>query len=174
MTTAPDDLRWVNEARMLALTGLPRSTFQAWRRAKFVEPLPAYGEGDVLEMAIAAELRRHLRPDEATRAWAALRESGDLDAFVNVARRLEEGDRFDLVIEPNHLGVTLATDDASLVAAVRHPTAPRPVVVVALAEQLRHIRDSVRRTGITAARPKERRPGRPSRHAVVHQLRRET
>jgi hypothetical protein len=49
---------------------------------------------------------------------------------------------------------------------VRHPGAPRPVVVLDIAERICHIRDSFRRLANFGPRPQVKRPGRPSRAAA--------
>jgi hypothetical protein len=79
---------------------------------------------------------------------------------------LDQGDRFDLVVEPDFGGICVATDDADLVEAVRHPGAPRAVFVIPLAEKLVLIRDAFRRFATAAKRPTERKVGRPARRRV--------
>lgn len=164
MGHAPDDLLWMTEARMLSICGLPRSTFQSWARSGAIErdPGAAYGEGDVLRIALLGILRDHLPTDTARSAWDDLRVSGLLDDFVTRARTLEEGDRFDLVLEVEHAGVIAAFDDIALIDAVRRPEAPRAVKVVPAAERLRLVRDSFRRQA-ARGQPPGRRRGRPPR-----------
>jgi hypothetical protein len=159
---------WVNETRLLTLTNTPRSTFRGWTKAGTFEQAAdgAYGEGEVIELALLAELRNHLTTDDLASAWSEFSRSGELEQVVNWVRRMQPGNRLDLVVEPRHAGLTWARDDPALVAAVRHPMAPRPVVVVDVAERLVHIRDSFRRTASRTPRPAKRSAGRPSRAAT--------
>jgi hypothetical protein len=153
---------------MLDLCDLPRSTFQGWTRAGLFERDPggAYGEGAVLELVLIACLRHYFSVDELSIRWPRLRQEGRVLAFVSRARELHEGNRYDVVIEPKHGGISLAGDDAELVKAVRHPGAPRPVVVVDLAPKMLLARDSFRASAPTGRRPSERKVGRPIRRGA--------
>jgi hypothetical protein len=160
---APDDISWISEPRMLGLCGLPRSTRQSWERAglNVGDAGGAYGEGAVLEIALLVIIREHLGLDEIIGAWRDLTSSGVAAELINHARCLREQDRFDLVLEPEHAGIRVARTNAELVAAVRHPGAPRPVVVVDIAERIRLVRESFRRLATHGSRPQVKRPGRP-------------
>jgi len=104
--------------------------------------------------------------------WANLVARGDAGEMVNRARVVERDDRFDLVVEPEHGGVRVVEDDESLIAAVRHPGAPRAVIVVPFAERIALVRDSFRNVRKTTPRPKTRRTGRKPRHlAEVQSIR---
>jgi hypothetical protein len=163
MHDAPDDISWISEPRMLGLCDLPRSTRQSWERAglNVGDAGGAYGEGAVLEIALLVMIREHLGLEEMIGAWRDLTSSGTAAEIINRARHLRERDRFDLVLEPEHAGIRVARTNAELAAAVRHPGAPRPVVVVDIAERIRLVRDSFRRLAVHEPRPQVKRPGRP-------------
>jgi hypothetical protein len=159
---------WVEESRMLTLCALPRSTFQSWDRSGLVarDPGGAYTESAVIELGLLSALREHFSSEELARTWKALREEGAVDVFVSAALALGVDDRFDLILEPHHGGVALAMDDAELLAAVRHPMAPRSVLVLSLAEKLQLIRQGFSRFCTDARRPLERKVGRPARRVA--------
>jgi len=168
MERAPQDLHWVDEARMLDVCELARSTFQGWAKAGLVERDPggAYGEGAVLEMVLVAALRDHFSVDELSVRWPRLRGAGHVLDFVGRARKLVEGDRYDLVVEPKHGGISVVGDNAELVKAVRHPGAARAVVVLDLAPKVLLVRKSFRGWAISGKRPTVRKVGRPARHSA--------
>ncbi len=172
MTSTPDDFAWISEKEMLELCELPRSTLRSWEEAglSFIDPGGAYGEGAVLEIALAVAIRKNLGLKETIGAWRQLRKTGALDAYVNAARVLQEGDCFDLVVEPKSAAVSVAQDDEALIDAVRHPDHPRPVVVRPMAKRLVYIRDAFERLRRVGPRPAVRQVGRPRRHADVHSL----
>jgi hypothetical protein len=163
MHGAPDDISWISEPRMLGLCGLPRSTRQSWERAglDIGDVGGAYGEGAVLEIALLVIIREHLGLEEMVSAWRELSNSGAAADLINQARCLHDKDRFDLILEPDHAGIRAASTNGQLVAAVRHPGAPRPVVVVDIADRIRLVRDSFRRLATHEPRPQVKRPGRP-------------
>lgn len=165
MQHAPDDLSWVGETRVPSLTGVARTTFQSWTRAGIVDQDPggAYGEGAVLEIALVGALREHFSVDELATRWSRLRSQGDVNRFLARARQLDSSERFDLVVEPELGGISVAADDEALVRAVRHEHAPRAVVVIPMAERLTSVRDSFRGWSTTAKRPTQRKRGRPAR-----------
>lgn len=148
---------------MLGLCGLPRSTRQSWERAglNVGDAGGAYGEGAVLEIALLVIIREHLGLEEMVSAWRDLSNSGAAVELINQARGLRDKDRFDLVLEPDHAGIGVARTNGQLVAAVRHPGAPRPVVVVDIADRMRLVRNSFRRLATHEPRPQVKRPGRP-------------
>jgi hypothetical protein len=164
-----DDRDWVGEARMLSICGLPRSTLQSWIASGLIasDPGGAYGEAEVLEAAIISALRDHFALEELTRLWIGLRERGSVGAFVARAHELADEDRFDLVIEPTSGRILLALDDAGLVDAVRHPSIPRPIVVIPLREKLIFVRDAFRAFATNDKRPTSRRAGRPPKRRVA-------
>jgi hypothetical protein len=171
MSLAPDDKSWITETGMLSLTGLPRSTFSSWTDDGFLQADPgaAYDLEGVLEIALLVEIRKFLG-DHTVPAWNYLRDS-DRDAeMVEAAAALERGGRFDLVFEPDHSGIAMARDDESLATAVRHPGAPRPVIVVDVADRLLLVREGFQKSRSTRPRPSTRRAGRPRRRAEVRVL----
>src|SRR4051794_39550613 len=123
--------RWVAEARMLSLCELPRSTFHSWERAGLLvrDPGGAYDERAVVEIALLASLREHFSLEDLVNAWGAHRQAGAVDSFIRRAFELQPGGQYDLVVEPQYAGITVAAEEAELVAAVRHPGAPRAVLV---------------------------------------------
>lgn len=160
---------------MLAINELPRSTFQGWTKAGLVERDPggAYTLDTVLEMTLIAALRDHFSVDELTIRWPRLRNDGHVTDFVSRARNLGDGDRYDLAVEVNHGGISVATDDAELARAVRGPGAPRLMVVLEIAGRLRVVRDGFDAWAIAGRRPTKRKVGRPPsrRAAEVRELR---
>ncbi|MCW3001514.1 MAG: hypothetical protein JWQ20_812 [Conexibacter sp.] len=174
VTIDPYELGWVDEAKMLAITDLARSTFHGWARAGIVERDPggAYSEPAVIEMMLVGALRDYMSVDELAIRWPRLQAEGKVADFVRRARTVEEGERYDLIVEIKHGDVSVARDDTELAAAVRHPGAPRPVVVVDLADRLRLVRSGFMSWRITGRRPKARKAGRPParRSAVVTEL----
>jgi hypothetical protein len=159
-----EPLSWIREARAQELCGIGRPTWKSWARIGLIEEDAGgtYDERDVLAIAIVASLREHLTPHQTRTARRVLQHDRRWEDLVEHARALGTNDRFDLVIEPQTCGVRLATDDPTLVRAVRFPSDPRLVLVVSLAGRLRRIRDGFRSIAVTSERPRQRRPGRPA------------
>jgi hypothetical protein len=168
MQGPPDTISWISEARMLGLCDLPRSTFQSWLKAglDLADPGGAYGLAETLEIAVLVHARRHLGLEEMAGAWKSATRSGRREEIVRRAVALEEGDRFDLVIQPQHASLVVAESDAELVRAVRHPTAPRPVVVLDIADSLLLVKEGFEGLATVGSRPSETRRGRPRRQAA--------
>ena len=160
-----DGIVWTSESIAQALCGLTRPAWKSRVKARLIEDKPrgAYDERQLMEIAFVGALRDHLSPRDTRLACQALKRNGRWDDLLVRARELEDDDRFDLVIEPGTRAVTLATDDASLVQAVRHPEDPRPVLVVSIADRLRRIRDGFRTIAVARERPQQRKVGRPAR-----------
>jgi hypothetical protein len=174
MQGSPDTIFWISEARMLGLCDLPRSTFQSWLKAglDLADPGGAYGLAETLEVAVLVQARRHLGLEEMAGAWRSAIRSGRRDEIVRRAVALEEGGRLDLVVQPQHASLAVADTDAELVRAVRHPTAPRPVVVLDVAAPLMLVKEGFEGMATAGSRPSERRRGRPRRQpAEVRTLR---
>jgi hypothetical protein len=150
---------------MFSLCELPRSTFQSWVKAglDIQDPGGAYGLADVLAISILVHARRHLGLEEMVSAWRDLALTGGAGEIIAAARAAEEGERLDLVLEPEHASIAVARSNDELVAAVRHPGAPRPVIVIDLADAIQLVKESFRRLAKTAPRPSEKRRGRPRR-----------
>lgn len=168
MHVAADDIEWVSESRMFSLCELPRSTFQSWVKAglDIQDPGGAYGLDDVLEIALLVQARRYLGLEELAGGWRQLTRSGVVGEIVTAARELKEGERFDLVLEPEHASIVAAGNNDELINAVRHPGAPRPVVVLTVSEEIQLIKESFARLAKTAPRPTEKRRGRPRRQSA--------
>lgn len=167
MHDAPDDISWIAETRMLSICGLRRSTLQGWTKAGLLAATQgnAYGEGAVLEAALVAVVRDFYPLDDLAHRWSRLRREGRVDAFINRARQIEPGQRFDLVVEPDLGGITVVGDDTALLAAVRHETVPRAVVVIPLADRMSEVRRAFWDFAITGKQPTERKVGRPKRRS---------
>jgi hypothetical protein len=172
MVDTPDRLHWVPEATALAICGVKRPTWTTWAKQNIVERPSdgAYGLDDVIRVALVAELRKVLGADEMAAAWRGLRRGGVADEVMRLVPTLHEDDRLDLVIEPESGRVVLATDDIELAHAVRHPTAPRPVIVLSPAAELCRVTEGFANRAMGGARPKARRRGRP---VVVRSIREE-
>jgi hypothetical protein len=173
MQDAPDDILWISEARMFNLCELPRSTFQSWVKAglDIEDPGGAYGLADVLAILLLVHARRYLGLEEMAGAWRELGREGAIGTMIRAACDLEEGERFDLVLEPEHGSILVARSNPELVNAVRHPGAPRPVVVLDLSEAIQLVKKSFMRLANRSPRPREKRRGRPRRKAAeVEQL----
>lgn len=163
MAAAPDELQWIPEARALQLCGVARSTWQTWIRQGLVDVGHGgtFSESDVLAVVFVAALRGYGTPSEALKIWRALQQTGAAHDFVERARKLDESSRLDLVIEPDNGRANVAGDSRALVQAVRHPEAPRRVIVVPLAEELRRVRDGFRALANVGPPAATRRRGRP-------------
>jgi hypothetical protein len=159
------------ESAALALCGLKRPTWTGWSDQGIVaRPSDgAYELHDVIRVALVSELRKVLAVDEMAAAWRDMTADGVADEVVQLAATLQEDDRFDLVVEPASGRVRLATNDEQLAQAVRHPTAPRAVIVISPAGELHRVVGGFANRALSSNRPGERRRGRPrgtSRSAV--------
>lgn len=165
MNTSPDDIAWLNESRMLSVCGLPRSTFQSWGRngLELANAQGAYGLYEVIGVALLVEMRRYVGVEDLVAVWDDLGAGDSLPALVAKARALQLGDRLDVILEPEHGRATIACGDSELAAAVRHPSAPRPIIVLDVAERVAHVTATFHRLAKNAPRPQEKRPGRPKR-----------
>jgi hypothetical protein len=164
---AIDDISWVTQAQILDLCEISRATLNSWIKAGLDIPTAAaaYKVADLVKLLIFAAARKHLTPRQMSAAWSELARSGEAARITRLARDLEPDDSFDLVLDLKYREMRVISSDDELVAAVRHPTAPRPVVVIDLAEQMR---DSVRsffRDPRRDAPPAARKRGRPKRGA---------
>jgi hypothetical protein len=161
--------RWLPEARVQALCGVARPTWKSWVRTGLIEEDPggAYDESQVLGIALAALLREQLGPHETRTALQALKRTGHWADLLARAGDLTRQDRFDIVIEPQSLVVRLVIDDAQLIAAVRHPSDPRPVLVLPVADRMRRIRNGFRSLATAGPRPHTRKVGRPSQPRAI-------
>jgi hypothetical protein len=168
MHAGADDIEWVSEARMFSLSGLPRSTFQSWIKAglDIQDPGGAYSLDDVLEIALLVQARRYLGLEELVSGWRQLTRSGAANAIVAAARGMQQGEQLDLVIEPDHAAIVAARNNEELIAAVRHPGAPRPVVVLTVSEEIQLVKEAFARLAKTAPRPTEKSRGRPRRQGA--------
>src|SRR5262249_13085652 len=112
-------------------------------------------------VTILVAVRAYLPPKEMAGAWRDFSTSGERDAATLAARRLEPGQRFDLVVEPEHAGIQIARDERRLLEAVRHPSSPRPVVVLDLAERIGTVGPPFGRIANRTTPTPEGAPGRP-------------
>jgi hypothetical protein len=157
------DGTWLHEATALDLCGIKRPTWIAWSEQGFVARPDngAYGLEDVVGVALVSQLRRALPVEDMTAAWRAIVKSGIADEVAKRAPTLREEDRLDLVIEPASGRVALATDDIELAQAVRHPSAPRAVIVISPGSELCRVVDGFTNRALSTEPPTQRRRGRP-------------
>jgi hypothetical protein len=151
------------EAAALALCGMKRPTWTGWsEQGIVVRPHDgAYGLHDVIRVALLFALRKVLPVDDMAAAWRGMTSDGVADEVINLATTVQEDDRFDLVIEPGSGRVLLATTDQALAQAVRHPTAPRAVIVISPAAELHRVVGGFMNRALSVDRPTARSRGRP-------------
>jgi hypothetical protein len=151
------------EAAALALCGMKRPTWTGWADQGIVmrPSNGAYGLHDVIRVALVSELRKVLSVDDMAAAWRGMTSHGMADEVIRLALAAQDDDRLDLVIEPESGQVLLATDDQALAQAVRHPTAPRAVIVISPAAELHRVVAGFANRALSADRPTVRRRGRP-------------
>jgi hypothetical protein len=159
----PSDDMWMPEAAALALCGMKRPTWTGWSEQGIVaRPSDgAYGLPDVIRVALLSALRKVLAVDDMAAAWRGMASGGIADQVTKLATTVQEDDRLDLVIEPESGRVLLATDDQALAQAVRHPTAPRAVIVISPAAELHRVVAGFANRALSTDRPTARRRGRP-------------
>lgn len=163
MNAPPDDIAWVQQSRILSLCGISRATLNSWIKSglDIPEETAAYGLADLVTLLVFAAARKHLAPKGMVAAWRDLVRRKEDSRIVDAARELGTEDRFDLVIDPEFLALQVACSEEELIAAVRYPTAPRPVVVVDLAERMRDAVAAFHRAASEERRPSTRKRGRP-------------
>lgn len=163
MQHPPDDIAWLPESRALALCRLSRSTSNSWKKSglDLISDRAAYGLTEVIGLALLVTAREYLPPKELVNAWRVFSASPAGAAALNAARNLEAGERFDLVVEPEHAGFLVARSDAELLEAVSTPMAPRPVVVLDVSARIKQVVDTFNRLANRTKPPAERAPGRP-------------
>jgi hypothetical protein len=163
MAAGSDRLHWVPEATALHLCGVKRATWAGWGKQGVVDRPEdgAYGLDDVLRVALAAEVRKVVGTDDMAAALRGLDAGGVVEEIFKSARDLKETDQLDLVIEPESGHVTLVKDNEALAGAVRHPSAPRRVIVVSPASELCRVIEGFANRAKGGVRPAARRPGRP-------------
>lgn len=168
---SPHYIAWLPESQVLKVCELSRSTLQSWIRSGLDLAVDAaYDLPALVALVLLVETRKFLTPKEMVEAWQALSREGVAERIVESAKRLEDGDRFDLVIDINHASLRIAESDADLMAAVRHSRRPRPVVVLDMAEPVllavKYFNDHANPT----PRPERKGPGRPRSAARLHIL----
>lgn len=168
MNDPPDaaaDIAWVSQSQIIELAEISRATLNSWIKAglDISNAAAAYKVVDLVKLLIFAAARKHLTPQQMASAWTDLAASGEAATITAAARELEPGDSFELVVDLKYHELKVVRSDEELLAAVRHPTAPRPLVVIDLAEPMR---DSVRaffRDARKGVPPAARKRGRPKR-----------
>lgn len=164
MNPAPDDLKWLPESKMLGLCRLPRSVINSWKRAgiDLANEAGAYGLEETISVLLLGAAREHIKPKEMAEAWREFVNSGARQSTVLKARERNEDDRFDLIVDPRHATVQVATSDAQLIDAVCHPGWPRPVVVVDVSEAVSEVVRAFNKIGNPKTmKPEKKKPGRP-------------
>lgn len=168
MPAPPDDISdiaWVPQAQILDLGEVSRATLNSWIKAGLDIPkgAAAYKVDDLIKIIIFASARKHLTPQRLVRAWGELAKTGEAAAIKNAARQLKADEPFDLVIDVKYFALAVVQSDEELISAVRHPTAPRPVVVIDLAEKMRSAIGGFFRSSNEGSPPAQRKRGRPKR-----------
>jgi hypothetical protein len=160
-----DDISWVPQARILEWCDISRATLNSWIKSglDIPEAAAAYKVSDLIKLLIFAGARKHLTPQQMVAAWRELAKTGEAAAIVAAARDLEADTPFDLVIDIKFKALGVVHSDEELVSAVRHPNAPRPVVVIDLAERMRDAVGAFFRDPRKDAPPIKRQRGRPKR-----------
>jgi len=163
MSPPPDELSWVPQSRILGLCDISRATLNSWIKSglDLGEDAAAYDLSDLMTLLIFASARKHMTPKHMVAAWTDLVRSGEATRITNAARHLGSEDRFEVVVDPEYGALAVALSEEELLAAVRHPNAPRPVVVVDLAEKVRDAVAAFHRFAEKGERPAVRKPGRP-------------
>ncbi len=159
----PDSIRFVDDAGVLRITGVARSTRRNWASHGLV-PDPQdghYRESDVVETAIVGILVSATKGlDDAQRLWTACRE-----AVLEAAFQVSDGAELSLVFEPRLLRAKLAKSDAEIGQAAR-PL--EPLVVIPLASLTNETRNAFWKFAVTSrtrpdGRRREARTLRPTR-----------
>jgi hypothetical protein len=169
-------MRWLPESRLAHLIGVPRSTLTSWVASELVRPGVggAYFDHDAFEVVVVSALREVLPVQALRMAMRSLRESGQMAAVIDRARRpgVGEPDRVDLVVDAAIGDVRVCLDAQALADAVRPDWGARTVTVIPVATALRRARRAIAAHGETGRPPTERRRGRPpGRAASVTQIR---
>jgi hypothetical protein len=168
---SPDDhtLAWVPEVRAAALVGVSRSTFRGWVKAGLVQRQGegAFSRASLVEAVVVAELRGVLPLHKVRHAMDRMREGDELVRLVERAalRGTGEPERVDVAVDVGTGDVTLCTDDASLVSAVRPRGVPVTLTVIPLASKLRRARRGFDFYAHPGPPPAHRRRGRPPRRS---------
>lgn len=162
MAKPQDESRWLPEAQVLRLAELSRSTLRSWAQAdlKFAAGA-AYDLKALVAIVLLAKCRSYLSPKEMAGAWRRVARTGAEAAILEAAKELEQGGRFDLIVDPQYASLTIARSDAELAQAVRRPSAPRAMIVVDVAEPVfaavEHFTDHANK----GSQPTRKAPGRP-------------
>ncbi len=125
----------ISEQRLCRLLGINRQTCQAWKRRGLHTGGgrgKRYSERDAIALASLAALFDVLPPSDAPVAWLQVRD--------DLATRIP--DQVDLVFDPRECSAALADQTDRLSEFVR---IERPVVVIAIGERVRRLRDALRR-----------------------------
>jgi len=166
MPPPPDELPWVQQSRLLALCEISRATLNSWVKAGLgLGNKAGYEFSDLVTLLIFASARKHMSPQHMVAVWNDLHTEGEVDRLVEAAEHLQPGQNFDLVIDPEYASFLVALSEPELLDAVRHPLAPRPVVVVDMAEKVRDTAAAFRRFATTDEQPEQRKRGRPRNQA---------
>jgi hypothetical protein len=166
MASTPDELSWVQQSRILSLCEISRATLNSWTKAGLdLGDKAGYDFSDLVTLLIFAAARKHMSPQHMVAVWEELTTEGEAARIVDAAERLEPDGGFDLVIDPEYASFQVTLSEAELLGAVRHPLAPRPVVVVDMAEKVRDTAAAFYRFASSEEQPEKRRRGRPRNQA---------
>jgi hypothetical protein len=158
-------MKWITESRLLELCGLSRAQLNSWIKSGLdlekAGARAAYGLYELVKILLLAKLRAHLSPKQMIGVWAELAKGGRDAEIVAAARALKPGERFDLVVDLRFSTFDVALSEKELLNAVRHPTDPRPVLVLDVADSVRLVVAAFHREANATRPPAARGPGRP-------------
>lgn len=165
MKAPPQDIAWIRQAQVLELCEISRATLNSWINGGLDIPkgTAAYKVGDLVKLLLFEAARPYLTPQQMGSAWTDLVRKGEDNAIIAAARKLKPGQRFDLVVDTKYHSLRVVHSDKDLVAAVRRPSAPRPVVVIDLTERVVDSVEAFYRGAREEPPPATRKPGRPKR-----------
>lgn len=164
---SPVDLRWLAEARTLAICGLTRPNLLGWDKVGLIkrDPGGAYGLEATMELALLADLRLVFSLDDLAAAWNDMRRRDEAQELVR--RAVEVGRHpLDLLVEPELGTIIGIADDAELIAAIRRTDVPRTFTIRPQTNRLQMVLEAFDRFATVAKRPTKRKAGRPPLAAV--------
>lgn len=166
-------LGWVPELRCAQLAGVPRSTLRSWVKdgLLFAPDNGAYRASHLAETILVGAIRAHLPASYTRNVLAELRTSGVLTGLTDQAHRVEQLERYDLVVDLDISGVTFCLTDADLITAVTDIAETRKLAVVPLARRLQRAMTGFSNKVENRPEPAAARRGRPSTGASVTLLR---
>lgn len=157
ISSQPDSIVCVDEAALLRITGVARSTRRNWIKQSLIDDRPdgRYYEKDVLETALVALIVRATKGlDDARRVWHSTRRS-----LLAAVASSPDADGIFLVLEFRLLRATVASSVAEIGQAAR-PF--EPLVLIPISPQTEEARSAFR----TFAAPPRAKPDGRRREAT--------